>query len=78
MRRCNTSGPFRGQHGRFLLTQPGSHRCLHRTGRGLPLLAREQSLVVAVLEAIAQRLPFQVPGIDSDDDMVFINGTVTK
>ena len=33
----------------------------------VPLLAREQSLVVAELEAIAKRLPFPVLGIDSDE-----------
>ena len=33
----------------------------------VPLLAREQSLVVAGLEAIAKRLPFPVLGIDSDE-----------
>ena len=32
----------------------------------VPLLAREQSLVVAGLEAIAKQLPFRVLGIDSD------------
>ena len=31
----------------------------------VPLLAREQSLVVAGLEAIGQRLPFPIRGIDS-------------
>ena len=39
----------------------------------VPLLAREQSLVVAGLEAIAAQLPVSVLGIDSDDDSVFIN-----
>ena len=32
----------------------------------VPLLAREQSLVVAGLEAIGPQLPFPVKGIDSD------------
>ena len=32
----------------------------------VPLLAREQSLVVAGLEAIGRQLPFPVKGIDSD------------
>ena len=32
----------------------------------VPLLTREQSLVVAGLEAIGQRLPFPIRGIDSD------------
>ena len=43
----------------------------------VPLLAREQSLVVAGLEAIAAQLPFPVRGIDSDNDSVFINDTLT-
>ena len=44
----------------------------------VPLLAREQSLVVAGLEAIGRQLPFPVKGIDSDNDGVFINATLTK
>ena len=44
----------------------------------VPLLAREQSLVVAELEAIAKRLPFPVLGINSDNDSVFINDTLTQ
>ena len=43
----------------------------------VPLLAREQSLVVAGLEAIGRQLPFPVKGIDSDNDSVFINETLT-
>ena len=39
----------------------------------VPLLAREQSLMVAGLEAIGQQLPFPVKDIDSDNDNVFIN-----
>ena len=44
----------------------------------VPLLAREQSLVVAGLEAIAKQLPFPVKGIDSDNDSVFINDPLTE
>ena len=44
----------------------------------VPLLAREQSLVVTGLEAIAKQLPFTVLGIDSDNDSVFINDTLTQ
>ena len=44
----------------------------------VPLLAREQSLVVAGLEAIGRQLPFPVKGIDSDNDSVFINDTLTQ
>ena len=42
----------------------------------VPLLAREQSLVVSGLKAIAKQLPFPVLGIDSDS--VFINDTLTE
>ena len=44
----------------------------------VPLLAREQSLVAAGLEAIGRQLPFPVKDIDSDNDSVFINGTLTQ
>ena len=44
----------------------------------VPLLAREQSLVVTGLEAIGRQLPFPVLGIDSDNDSVFINDTLTE
>ena len=36
----------------------------------VPLLAREQSLVVAGLEAIGRQLPFPVKGIDSDNQRI--------
>ena len=42
------------------------------------LLAREQSLVMTGLEAIAKQLPFTVLRIDSDYDSVFINETPTQ
>ena len=44
----------------------------------VPLLAREQTLVVAGLEAIGRQLLFPVKGIDSDNDSVFINDTLTQ
>ena len=44
----------------------------------VPLLAREQSLVAAGLEAIARQLPFPVKGIDSDNDSVFIKENLTQ
>ena len=44
----------------------------------VPLPAREQSLVVEGLEAIAGQLPFPVLGIDSDNDSVFINQTLIR
>ena len=44
----------------------------------VPLLAKEQSLIVDGLEAIGQRLPFRIRGIDSDNDSAFINETLIK
>jgi len=42
----------------------------------VPLLAREQSLVVEGLNVLIQRIPFPVLGIDSDNDSAFINDTL--
>src|SRR5439155_18244506 len=42
----------------------------------VPLLAREQSLVVEGLEVIRRQLPVPVLGIDSDNDGAFINETL--
>ncbi len=42
----------------------------------LPLLAREQSLVVEGLQALFRQVPFPVKGIDSDNDSAFINDTL--
>ena len=42
----------------------------------IPLLAREQSLVVEGLEAISRLFPVPIRGIDSDNDSVFINETL--
>ena len=44
----------------------------------VPLPAREQSLVVEGLEAIARQPSFPVLGIDSDNDSVFMNQTLIK
>ena len=44
----------------------------------VPRMVREQSLVVEGLEAIARQLPFQVLGIDSDNDSAFINETLVQ
>ena len=44
----------------------------------VPLLVREQSLVVTGLEAIGRQLPFPIRGIDSDNDSVFINATLSQ
>lgn len=42
----------------------------------LPLVAREQSLVVEGLKVIRRRLPVPLLGIDSDNDGAFINETL--
>jgi hypothetical protein len=42
----------------------------------VPLLAREQSLVVEGLEVIRRQFPVPVLGIDSDNDSAFINDTL--
>ncbi len=44
----------------------------------VPLLAREQSLVVEGLEAISRVFPVPIRGIDSDNDSVFINETLVR
>jgi hypothetical protein len=42
----------------------------------VPLLVREQSLVVEGLDVIGKRLPVAILGIDSDNDSAFINESV--
>jgi len=42
----------------------------------VPLVAREQSLVVAGLEVIGRQFPVPILGIDSDNDSAFINETL--
>jgi hypothetical protein len=42
----------------------------------VPLLVREQSLVVEGLKVIRERAPFSLRGIDSDNDSAFINDTL--
>ena len=44
----------------------------------VPLLARDQALVLAGLEAIQRQLPFPILGIDSDNDGAFINETLLE
>ena len=68
-------GPSMG--GSFVYSLVATDVCTGWT-EAVPLLAREQSLVVAGLEAIAKQLPFPVLGIDSDNDSVFINDTLTE
>jgi hypothetical protein len=43
-----------------------------------PLLVREQSLLVEVLTEIREHLPFALLGFDTDNDGVFMNGTVQE
>ena len=57
--------------GSFVCSLVATDVCTGRT-EAVPMLAREQSLVAAGLEAIAGQLPFPVLGIDSDNDSVFI------
>ena len=42
----------------------------------VPLLAREQSLVVEGLEVLFRQMPFAVRGVNSDNDSAFINDTL--
>lgn len=44
----------------------------------IPLLVREQSLVVQGIEAIAKHLPVPVRGIDIDNDSTFLNETLVN
>jgi hypothetical protein len=44
----------------------------------VPLLVREQTLVIEGLEVIRDRLPFPLVGIDSDNDSAFINDTLSS
>jgi hypothetical protein len=44
----------------------------------VPLLAREQMLVIEGLNVIRDQLPVKVQGIDSDNDGAFINDTLTS
>ena len=63
--------------GSFIYSLVATDVCTGWT-EAVPLLAREQYLVVTGLEAIAKQLPFPVLGIDSDNDSVFINDTLTQ
>lgn len=44
----------------------------------VPLLVRQQSLVVEGLELIRRQLPIPIAGIDSDNDSAFINDTLVS
>ena len=63
--------------GSFIYSLVATDICTGWT-EAVPLLAREQSLIVKGLEAIGQRLPFRIRGIDSDNDGAFINETLIK
>ncbi len=71
---AHCGGPLSGS---FIHSLVATDICIGWT-EAVPLLAREQSLVVEGLEAIGQRLPFRIRGIDSDNDGVFINETLIK
>ena len=63
--------------GSFIFSLVATDICTGWT-EAVPLLAREQSLVVGGLEAIGRQLPFPIRGIDSDNDSVFINATLSQ
>ena len=63
--------------GSFIYSLVATDVCTGST-KAVPLLAREQNPVVAVLETIASQLPFPMLGIDSDNDSVFINDTLSQ
>ena len=68
----HSGGPLSGS---FIHSLVATDICTGWT-EAVPLLAREQSLIVEGLEAIGQRLPFRIRGIDSDNDGAFINETL--
>ncbi len=61
--------------GSFLHTLVATDICSGWT-ECVPLLVREQSLVVEGLEALFRQIPFPIRGIDSDNDGAFINDTL--
>ena len=44
----------------------------------IPLIVREQSLVIEALDTIRKQLPFPILGIDSDNDSAFINDMLLR
>jgi hypothetical protein len=62
-------------HGTFLWNLVATDVCSGWT-EVVPLMAREQSLVVEGLEVIRRQFPIPVLGIDSDNDSAFINDTL--
>ena len=71
---AHCGGPLSGS---FIHSLVATDICTGWT-EAVPMLAREQSLVVAGLGAIGQPLPFPILGIDSDNDSVFINETLVQ
>ena len=71
---AHCGGPLSGS---FIHSLVATDVCTGWT-EAVPLLAREQSLVVEGLEAIGRQLPFPIRGIDSDNDSVFINETLIQ
>ena len=63
--------------GRFIHSLVGTDVCSGWT-EAVPLLVREQSLVVEGLEAIQRQLPFALLGFNSDNDGAFINETLVE
>lgn len=61
--------------GAFIHTLVGTDICSGWT-ECVPLLVREQSLVVEGLEELFYQTPFPIKGIDSDNDSSFINETL--
>ena len=74
LRQCvvHSGGPLSGS---FIHSPVATDVCTGWT-EAVPLLAKEQPLILAGLEAIGQRLPFPIRGIDSDNDGAFINETL--
>ena len=68
----HSGGPLSGS---FIHSLVATDVCTGWT-EAVPLLAKEQSLIVEGLEAIGQRLPFPIRGIDPDNDGAFINETL--
>ena len=71
---AHCGGPLSGS---FIHSLVATDICTGWT-EAVPLLAREQSLIVEGLEAVGQRLSFRIRGIDSDNDGAFINETLIK
>jgi hypothetical protein len=61
--------------GTFLWSLAGTDVCSGWTEM-VPLVAREQSLVIQGLEVIRRQMPVPICGIDTDNDSAFINETL--